>query len=158
RSRYCRRLLRRSRRARPVILRSSKRSIAIPSRLKVSAIGFVLAAMRPPCPTAQRTAWPPDIDRLLYHMRAPPFELLAQLVLDRRHHRDRRRWSGPCDGCGRRRWRRRLVGGFKPRRHDRLLDLGGIANRAGDQRALSLLVISRRVGEPAFERVALIAI
>ena len=45
----------------------------------------------------------------------------------------------------------------EPRRHDRLLDLGGAAGRAGDEPALDLLVVGRGVLEPALEFVALVA-
>src|SRR5581483_9419049 len=40
-----------------------------------------------------------------------------------------------------------------PRRHDRFLDLDGVADRAADELALRLRIVGRGILEPAFERV-----
>src|SRR6267154_6279429 len=66
----------------------------------------------------------------------------------RRYHGDRRRFVG-----GRRRLRA-LARSGQPRAHDLLLDLGGSADRAGDERALGLLVVGGGILEPAFEGMA----
>src|SRR5262249_21191203 len=64
--------------------------------------------------------------------------------------------------CGRRCSRRRLGAlaallADDARRHDRLLDLDRIADRAAHQLALDLGVVSRRVLEPTFEGVVAFA-
>src|SRR5271168_1237251 len=101
----------------------------------------------------------PDIVGVLGDVVAQLFELFAQFAFRRRHDGNRR--------IGRSRWRCRLrrqpwrLGHFsmpKARRHDRLLDLGGAADWASYQRALDLLVVGRRVLEPALESMALFAI
>src|SRR6516162_5195895 len=52
---------------------------------------------------------------------------------------------------------RRRIGPAEPRRHQRLLDLGAAAQRAGDEAAPGLFVVGRGICEPAFEFVMLVA-
>src|SRR3954469_16598332 len=95
-------------------------------------------------------------------MIAQLLELPAELVLLRRHHRDR---AGVGHGDLRRharglvanRDRRALVPARQTRRHDRLLDPGRAAQRTRDQPPLGLLVVGGGVLEPAFETVAVVA-
>src|SRR6266508_558066 len=108
----------------------------------------------------------PNIVGVLGQVVAQLLELLAELALRRRHHGDGSGRIGRGHGCRhlRRwcilRWSRRfapLLRARQLRRHQRLLDLGGAAMRAGDQPALGLLVVGRGILEPAFERMPLVA-
>ena len=99
-----------------------------------------------------------DIVGILGEVVAQLLQLRAELALLRRHHRDRG-GSGAVGAAAARRCaggahRRAFPCAREPRRHDRLLDLGGTAHRAGDEAALDLLVVGGGVLEPAFELVA----
>src|SRR5262249_24619967 len=91
-----------------------------------------------------------DIVGVLHEVVAELLELLAKLALRRRHHRDRRGSARRRRGCIRA-WCGRigaLLGAGDTRRHDRLLDLGGIADWAGNEPALGLLVEGCRARKP----------
>src|ERR1700722_4204836 len=112
----------------------------------------------------------PNIIRVLGDVVAQLFELFSQLAFRRRHDGNgslSRSWYRSRRERSRHRQRRhgklhrRRVGGVRaaePRRHDRFFDLGGVADRTGDERALGLLVVGGRIGKPALERMAGLAI
>src|SRR5260370_1162776 len=104
--------------------------------------------------------FPADIIGIFCQVIAQVFQLLAEVALLRRHHRDRGRPIGGLRGGGWHLRRRRITALFRPydaRCHHRLFHLHGIANRAGDQSGLDLLVLGCLALEPALEYVSPIA-
>ena len=96
----------------------------------------------------------PDMVGVLGEMVAQFLELAAQLLLLRRDHRDGRFLlrvlRRGVAGAGIRPRARALARAGQPRRHDRFVDLGRAAMRAGHQLALDLLVVGRRIRRTSF--------
>src|SRR5215831_4600644 len=102
----------------------------------------------------------PDIVGVLREVVAQLLQLLAKLALLRGHDGDRRRRLGRLRRGGRPLRQRRIPALFRsrhPRRHDRLFDLDGVANRASDEPRLGLLVVGCRILEPTVECVPVVA-